>query len=617
MKALLILGLALLLAAGVWWTGRRTAGPNAAFADKLYQRGLLNATGRAELLRRMRKDSLRVWDTDSLFSEQVTQISSNGPAGILAFCTEAFEREFQYRTYNEEMLQDLVATDDSADVPAGRPRGQLARRYAAALKRFHHDTAAAQRWYLQQLPARLRLEEAVPAEDSVGQLGCTIYPPLSAQPAMNHWIGERRSVFGKTRTRTARDLFELGLIENPVYEELRRQLQLGQRRNTYTRDKAVQLRWLGRLRQAGLLSGARHAQLVRAYRPYELYQPFDLLTYCERGRIFDLRRLPRQPMALYPALFAQLPALLPGFRYTDLRVTTRTDGQDPAVLTQNVTIRFRANGRQYEDTFLQDFIRKDGTSPPSLGAEVGEHFTRSLNQWLADQNSALRLYRAYTPDAQSVYGNERLGLIAMTQPQRELWGPASYLLSKESHDNRFSSAHIDQLIAGYQHLGLLSHLSAAELARGRAKALLGHKTSFAAVLLSFPDVIHPIDWESALSPAPYAERTRALAAISRGGFAPTQIKDGFNPDLPEKATFPYGFRLGAQTYATRLKMSSDWLDTGFVDIIKRALREQHAPGQFYDCLDGEGYIFLTPEQYQTLHKTQPELFETSPDVDEE
>lgn len=634
MKALLILGLALLLAVAVKWTGRRETTPGMAFAEKLYQQGLLNAAGRDELRHRLRAGTLSVWEKHQ-FGDDVKEQTTNGPPGILAFCDEAFQREFQYRTFDQDMLYTMAEADTASDQPADRNRVRIASKYAAALKRLHNDTAALRRWYREQLPARLRLEEAVPAEDSVAQIGWTIYPPLSAlTPPLNHWIGEQRSVFGKTRTRTAHDLFAVGLLEKPVYEELQRQLKQGQLRTeaevchqaaelvqhraTYARAKAEQLRWLQRLHQAGQLSAGQYQRLAQAYRPYQLYQPFDLLAYCERGRIVDLRRLPRQPAALYPALFAQLSMVLPSFHYTDLRVTTSVEHERPELVAQNVTLSFRANGRRYQDTFLQDFIRQDGTeSNPALGAEVGEYFQRSINHWLADQNSTMRLYRAYTPDAQSVYGNERLGLIVMTEAQRKLWGPDSYFLSAESHDNRFNSAHIEQLLTNYQQLGLFSNLSAAALAKGRAAALSGAKTSFAEVLLSFPNVIHPIDWESALVPAPYAHRTQALAAISRGGFTPTHIQDGFAANLPEKAPIPYGFRLSEHTYTTRLKVSSDWLDTDFIELIQRALREQHAPGQFYSCLDGEGYIFLTPAQYTALRATQAELFETSTENPEE
>ncbi|UOQ99344.1 hypothetical protein MUN81_07550 [Hymenobacter sp. 5317J-9] len=230
MKALLILGLALLLAAGVWWTGKRNATPDAAFAEKLYQKGVLNATGRDELLRRIRAGTLKVTETD-LANDQVTEVAGSGPAAILAFCGEAFEMEFQYRTSNQEMLYELMEADKAADLPTNKSRVRVVSKYAAALKRFHNDTAALTRWYLQQLPARLRIEYAVPAEDSASEMGWTIYPPLSAsEPELTHWVSERRSVFGKTRTRTARDLFALGLIEKPVYEELQRQLKRGQLR---------------------------------------------------------------------------------------------------------------------------------------------------------------------------------------------------------------------------------------------------------------------------------------------------------------------------------------------------------------------------------------------------
>jgi len=54
MKALLILGLAVLLAVVVRFVGQRTTTPGTAFAERLYRARLLTAAGRDELLRRMR-----------------------------------------------------------------------------------------------------------------------------------------------------------------------------------------------------------------------------------------------------------------------------------------------------------------------------------------------------------------------------------------------------------------------------------------------------------------------------------------------------------------------------------------------------------------------------------
>lgn len=596
-------------------------------ANRLYQRRILSAAGRQELRRRLRAHTLVVREYDQV-TQTTTEQPSTSAAAILAFCAEAFDAEFTYRTLDTGAITPPL---DSVGADATRLAAALTP-YEQARQQFGEDTLAFQRWYVAQLPARLRLEEAIPAEDSLPHThqGWTIYPPLR-RPTLTHWIHAQRSVFGKTRTRTARDLYALGLIEQPVYALLLEQLQQGQlqteeqvcqqaaeltmHRARYANNKAKQLRWLTRLQQAGLLRAAQYQHLLHSYRPYELKDPFDVVAYCEHSTIIDLRQLSPDPRAVYSALFARLPALLPAFRYTDLRVILTEEDELSEVVTQKVTLRFRANGREYEDTFLQGYRRQDGTEPnPQRGAQVSDQFHRVVNRWLADQHSALRLHQVHKPDAQSVYGQEQLGLVALTQLQRPLWGPNGYFVSSESYDTRFTSAAIEKMINWYQHLGLFSHLSAAEVAQGRRSALRGQKTSYAAVLLSFPNTLCVLDWESAIAPAPYAAHTRQLAAISRGGFTPTRVQDSFATALSGQASFSFGFHLQGQAYRTSLRVQSDWLDARFMDLIGRALKEQHSRGKFYACLDGEGYLFLTPAQYAVLQGQQSELFTQPADV---
>jgi len=620
-----MLGLAFLLALAVWFYTRtaplQPAGASI-IAEQLYQRRLLSLAGRDELLRRIRHGELSIQDYDELHQTTAEQ-QSNGPAAILAFCVEAFQTEFNYRT-QELDVEAAAATGDSSYVDAQKASA-IFNKYTQALARFKGDTAAFQRWYYQQLPARFKIENAIKAEDSLRQGGWTIYPPIGGLPASHHWINNQRSVFGKTRTRTARDLQELGLIDAEVYQHLQELLHTGQlineeqvcekaasemrHRADYNQNKIKQLQWLDSLQQAGLLSATQHQRLLQEYQPYELKTPFKVIAYCQRGRVLDLRHLSHDPRKLYSHIFARLPAILPGFHYTDLHLVVTEKDMDSELLQQNVTLSFQANGRRYENTFFHQFIRKDGTvSNPPLGAEVGEYFHRSINRWLADQASPLRLYRAYTPDARSVYGDEYLGLIAMTAQQRKLWGNNGGFITAESHDNQFSSTNIDKLITWYQHLGLFSHLSPEQMTQGRRKALSGAKTSFAEVLMSFPHVIHAFDWESADSPHVYVRHTKELAAISRGGFIPEHVQDGFTFDQSLPATVPFSFDLNNHAYRIQLEVKSDWLDPAFVELIQRATQEQHAVGKFYECLGGEGYIFLTPEQHLTLSKAQPELF---------
>ncbi|WP_277232710.1 hypothetical protein [Hymenobacter sp. YC55] len=593
----------------------------ASIPEELYQRQILSAAGRDELLTRMRLGKLRIQEQDEL-TQTIEEESSNSPAAILAFCAEAFAAEFDYRTLDTEAMTVALASasDSTSDIKSSEAKTK----YEQAQQRFKGDTAAFQQWYYEQLPARLKIEQAIAAEDSMLQMGWTIYPPLT-QPALHHWIHEKRSVLGKTRTRTVQDLYELNLIDATAYKQLQSLLkqdrlptevqvcqkaaELALHHAKYAKNKAKQLRWLQRLQQAGLLSDSQHLRLLREYQPYQLKEPFELLAYCEHSQIIDLRHMSRKPQELYPILFAKLSTVLPNFHFTDLKVTVAVKDDHSDLLTQNVTISFWADGRLYENTFFQAYQRKDGTDPTSpLGAEVGEYFHQSINRWLADQNSLLRLYQAHTPDAQSIYGNERLGLIALTNEQRKLWGTKSYFLSSESHDNRFTSVNIEKLIIWYQKLGLLSHLSPTQLAEGRQEALRGEKTDFAQVLSCFPNVIYELDWESANPPYPYDRVTRRFAAISRGAFVPVDVQDGFGATYPEKERVSFGFQLRQQTYRTQLKVQSDWLDSEFFELIKRAMQEQYGNGNFYPCLAGEAYIFLTPQQYTDLQKAQPELF---------
>ncbi|MBG8555335.1 hypothetical protein [Hymenobacter guriensis] len=342
MKALPIiglLGLALVAATAGWLLQKPTPMTFSATADQLYQRHVLTAAGRDELLRRIRLGLLKYEQTDPI--QQTTQEHHvTNQATILAFCAEAFQAEFSYRTLPSE-IDDRGITDYLSDIYiAGQglappDSATEAKRKAALdqqaqeLTRFNGDTAALLRWQYEQLPARLKIEDAVPTEDSVLLQGWTIYPPLGGEPGTQHWISEQRSVFGKTRTRTADDLLALQLITTVVHQQIRQQLQQGelqteaqvcqtaaelmQRRATYAQDQIRQGHWLDQLEKTGQLSPAQRQQLNRDTRPYELKSPFEIVGYCKQGRILDLQNLPRLPQKLYPALFAHVQSLLPDF----------------------------------------------------------------------------------------------------------------------------------------------------------------------------------------------------------------------------------------------------------------------------------------------------------------
>ncbi|RZK29617.1 MAG: hypothetical protein EOO63_08665, partial [Hymenobacter sp.] len=493
-----------------------------AVADQLYARHVLNQAGR---------DSLKSLITAGALSTSYEAPGSGisypyravDPATVLAFCVEAFQ--------NEEYYRAGLGSGYQSPTPA---------KLSAALRQTSGDTAAALR---QLMPPATLLEMKIPAEDKVTQTGWTIYPPLGRSATLPHAIAATRSIYGKTRTRTARDLYELGLLTKIGYDSVSKALAGGQlRREIEVCQLAAQMALvsavrpaqvqafdsvLTRLQQAGVMpiAGLQQAQAdAQLHRSFRL---FDVLPYCAHARVLNLRTLPRAPEQLYTRLLAEVAAIWPAFRYAQVHIRRRE--QDLGSLVEElVELSFIASGRCYATEFTQGYRRKDGHEPnPAIGAKVGENFSTGINQWLRDQGRPERLHLAYTPDEQSVYGRERLGLIMLTTKQVTAWGPSSHLLSSESENTQFTSAYVEQALALYQQGGLLDHLAAAKVADGRRLALSGGIDSYIGLLHCFPGLLIEMGGEDAEEPQAYAKALYQVAAATRRAFRPTNVQDDF------------------------------------------------------------------------------------------
>ena len=59
-----------------------------------------------------------------------------------------------------------------------------------------------------------------------------------------------------------------------------------------------------------------------------------------------------------------------------------------------------------------------------------------------------------------------------------------------------------------------------------------------------------------------------------------------------------------------LPFSGDWLEPAFLDMIRRALKENNVDGDIYYCIDNgqeSGYIFLTHDQRKFIKDNYPDL----------
>jgi hypothetical protein len=607
------------------------AGPQwaATIADRLYERQVLSAAGRDELKRLIATHALSV--NYDLPGSDLTYNSHRvvDPATVLSFCTTAFQNELIYRSGigEETEISDLYIAGQVLDSASKRKQRQAQQRFAAALREAKGDTAAVFRRFAS--PGQL-IEEKIPAEDSANNSGWTLYPPLGPGGLTPHRIADTRSVFGKTRTRTARDLYELGLLTKSDYAVLAKELadgaltseiavcqraaELALDAAVYPVRRAVFDSLLTKLTQVGVLTPASRQRALADGQVAKRLDLFDALPYYAHARVLDLHALTREPARLYPQLLAEVATIWPTFRYTSAQVRAFEKKMGGDLIDQLVELSFTAAGRRYATTFTQGYRRKDGRDPdPATGARVSEDFVSGINQWLRDQGAAERLYVAHTPDARSVYGNDRLGLIVLTPAQRAVFGQNSYFLDSEDQvqpASQFTSEYIEQALALYQRLGLFAGLTATEVAEGRRQALGGKVGSYAELLQGFPHLLVATGGEDAEMPRAYAEALAKVAAVTRGAFRPTRVRDTFTGQEAKGQKSTLSFWCGSRHYQASFSSDLGWMDAGFTTLMERAVREQTHGGQLCLLLADESsvYMFLTAVQATALRQAQPTFF---------
>lgn len=588
----------------------------ATIADRLYERQILSAAGRDTLQQRIAAHALRAtYQAPGRAATYADTLAD--PATVLAFCSELFQQELFYRL---DFGHGYSSLSDSG-------AARLRQRFAAALHDTHGDTAAAARRLAS--PPQL-IESQIRAEDSLSRTGWTIYPPLSALPAaITPGIAATRSVMGKTRTRTARDFYELGLVSEPHYAVLRRELaagtltdevRLSQRAAelaletvSYPARRLAYDSLLARLTAAGVLPTASHQHLLADSQALRQLALFDILPYCAHARVLDLDSLSADPHQRYPRLLAAIASVGPSFQYSAAQVRVREHRLYDA-REQLATLAFTAGGRRYATTFVLDVdmgaTERADAHNRSLGYLPTE-LPMLLNQYLRDQGSAARLYLTTPDQATPARDDTRVGLLLLTPVQRAAWGPAMQLLEEAGGpDTLFTSARIEQALALYQRLGLLASLSKAELAEGREQALSGKVGSYAALLACFPRLVVYTCGEDAEQPHAYAQALRQVAAASRGAFRPTRIHDTFGGESERKQHSTLSFWSGGRRYRTTLTSDLGWMINDFTDLVQRAVRETTG-GQLYYLGYGDEtglYLYLTAAQATALRRAQPMLF---------
>ena len=585
-------------------------------AEELRQVGILSPQGYDALRDTILTDNWEREISNPLGVEDTSYYASKlSSSHLLLFLRGAFAAEFYYRLGIELQLEAYQHFSDSTGI---YPSDSTAySQYAAQVD----SLMAGFRGH--------RIEAAIGTEDSIGDLSYTIpanwaMTRLSGLP--HSLIGDSRSVLGKTRTRTARDLLRVGLITEAMYEGAVARIRAEElplemdvigylakqviKAEDYAINKQRELLLVKALREADVLSPAGYRSLSMARDSQVLYTKFDLLPYCDSVLILDTNVLSTDIQVAYHEIFKGLRGIVPDFEFDDLQVVVYPVDSGTTDLTEYwCGISFRVQDKTYANEFWYDFRRvEDG--PPTF--KLSTDFHVGINKFLREQSSPYRLYYANNRREGSVYGEEVGGLILLTQQQFEAWDSrvSEHFLSPEDHDNTLTTANLAALIDTYEALGLFAHLTQEEREAGRQCVASSTISAFHDILHCFPDVLVIFDWETGNLENPYEELTLAFAAASRGAFRPRSITDAFAESW-DNPTTTFSFDFLGQTYATDLSMDGDWLDGSFLELIQQTLVEAGIDGRYYYCVDGGqvgGYIFLTADQYRYLTEEQPGFF---------
>jgi hypothetical protein len=422
-------------------------------AEQLYQKKFLSEKGRNTLQDEIRKNKISNELSISMYPDN-SEISR---VAILSFCHVAFYQESMYRS-------GLIFSKRAAQ------KQQKANKRAR--KKFKDDDQAYTQWSMEydrkqyamlyrKAEKRSAIEKSIHAEDSVFEHWYALPLGYHAPKSEPHLIDRSRSTLGRTRTRTAKDLHDVGLVDDRIYNEITKALrdsliftegdvcsyalERSVYYDQYPVNKSEQLALLDRLVDGDVMAPVQRDAIKNSYDEYELKTDFEILKYCRNVLILDTKNY-TDPVEFYSFAFEEIKRIVTELKFSDLQVTL--DSAREFDLTRyDITITFNANNSEYSHVFFYDYKSDSLTDESSnYNSMSRSDFYAGINKWFADQHSLFRLYLANPPIQADASQNTVFGLIVLTQEQRNLWTEDFSFLSIENHDNRYNSTNLSRAI---------------------------------------------------------------------------------------------------------------------------------------------------------------------------
>lgn len=455
------------------------------------------------------------------------------------------------------------------------------------------------------------------------------------------WIVISDSIETDTLHASAVKLKEIGAIDERVYGDIQEAITTERIRShlDILRHSVTQLRlyeWLrpeqvrpllNQLLANDIISDTAQSRLLDDLQQRKIDNPIEFFRYLNRALLVDLRDYSSKPEEYFPLIHHCIAEMLTAQGVASIRLDDFSlnierneelsspptlDRSLPEYVAYRVIVKARVGDIWYEHPSLHAPL-PTSYGDTYYGCIDESGFINFFNKILRDQGSRYRLYSSETNSYNnlvSVPSWSRFGVIALTPSQAEvIYTQPIYAsgvfrryisLHHQDIDSSMTTGRVNDLVALYERIGLLAHLSPQQLEKGRQKVRRQYFTKPFEILAAFDSVIMSVEWEGIGSDTPYKWLLLDLATISHGGFSPTDILDQFSF---EKQRAGIAFTLEGKRYTTTLEYHNSWLDGKFLLFIEKIGSEAIPAGAFYNLTPGDDfttYIFLTDTQRDIL-----------------
>ncbi len=427
-------------------------------------------------------------------------------------------------------------------------------------------------------------------------------------------IHPKRSVLGKTITRTLFDLQIIGLIDDTVLNEVLSNIdneqlfiesavidyaakKLNEKEN-YGSEYLKQQEILKRLKIEKFMTEETYAALSSSYKKNKLKSIFEVLDSCENVLKWSSPVYYEKEVLInqYFTIFKELSKVVDGFIIEEYSVKIRNEKEDSFELV----FHFKVDGHFY-GTVIPVFIYSGGYK-----LNLFSQFLDPVNKFLKEKNReelclATQNYNQQTEQIDFYF-------LSINYKQRELlelWEYKNHFdfIGGEGFDRVFSPSKTQKGIILLEEIGFFDQLTKDEIRMGIRNCIENTVSSLEEIISYFPNTMFCFPEIMTDLERPYEEEVLRFFDFLGTDYFPEHILDTFTNQELESL---FSFELDGIKYSRLNKVEEDYFDMGYRSLIINSIK---GLGINLICFDKIFYLKLSDSQIEKLKVEYPEFCE--------